>query len=173
MLNINRLLARQVRAMIRRALNIHPRAYDRTAVRLSGTATGLTIRCATDNAAVEIHDATPQSEEALIVPFTLFDDCAGKRPDPVTLERDQDRQIAAQWREGQVPQILRYDLLEATAEFPQVPSHLAENPPELLVTSTPATRPCRALMKFSRCVCEMSAPTTVCWDVPSARCVVV
>ena len=33
----------------------------------------------------------------------------------------------------------------------------APGTPDVLVTSTPATRPCSALMKFSRCVCAMSA----------------
>jgi hypothetical protein len=38
----------------------------------------------------------------------------------------------------------------------------APGTPELLTTSTPATRPCRALTKFSRCVLAMSEPCTVC-----------
>ena len=46
----------------------------------------------------------------------------------------------------------------------------APGTPELLVTSTPATRPCSALMKFSRCVCAISAPWTLCCEVPRARC---
>ena len=41
--------------------------------------------------------------------------------------------------------------------------------PEELVTSTPATRPASALMKFSRPVCASSAPETVCWALPSSR----
>ena len=38
----------------------------------------------------------------------------------------------------------------------------APGTPEVLVTSTPATRPCNALMKFSRCVCAISTPETLC-----------
>ena len=38
----------------------------------------------------------------------------------------------------------------------------APGTPEVLVTSTPATRPCSALTKFSRCVCAISGPWTVC-----------
>ena len=45
----------------------------------------------------------------------------------------------------------------------------APGTPELLVTSTPATRPWSALMKFWRCVCAMSMPCTVCCAVPMAR----
>src|SRR6476619_948886 len=30
--------------------------------------------------------------------------------------------------------------------------------PDVLVTCTPATRPCRALTKFSRCVCAIAGP---------------
>ena len=33
----------------------------------------------------------------------------------------------------------------------------APGTPEVLVTSTPATRPCSAFTKFSRCVCAISA----------------
>ena len=38
----------------------------------------------------------------------------------------------------------------------------APGTPDVLVTSTPATRPCSALTKFSRCVCAISAPWTLC-----------
>ena len=34
--------------------------------------------------------------------------------------------------------------------------------PEVLVTWTPATRPCRPLTKFSLCVSATAAPVTVC-----------
>lgn len=45
----------------------------------------------------------------------------------------------------------------------------APGTPELLVTSTPATRPCSELTKFSRCVWAISAPGTVCWATPMDR----
>ncbi|MNY19825.1 hypothetical protein D3C86_1532780 [compost metagenome] len=45
----------------------------------------------------------------------------------------------------------------------------APGTPEELVTSTPATLPCKALIKFSRCVSAMAAPLTVCCEVPSSR----
>src|SRR5205814_3631996 len=41
--------------------------------------------------------------------------------------------------------------------------------PDVLVTSTPATRPCNALTKFSRCVCAISGPWTLCCEYPNAR----
>ena len=49
----------------------------------------------------------------------------------------------------------------------------APGTPDVLVTSTPATRPCRPLMKFSRPVAATSAPETVCCEVPRLRWVVV
>src|ERR1051325_2978294 len=49
----------------------------------------------------------------------------------------------------------------------------APGTPDVLVTSTPAIRPCSALTKFSRCVCAISGPRTVCCDQPRARCSVV
>ena len=49
----------------------------------------------------------------------------------------------------------------------------APGTPEVLVTSTPATRPCSELTKFSRPVCATSAPVTVCCEVPRLRCEVV
>ena len=49
----------------------------------------------------------------------------------------------------------------------------APGAPEVLVTSTPATLPCSALTKFSRCAEAMSSPRTVCCAVPSALCVAV
>src|SRR2546430_4567986 len=41
---------------------------------------------------------------------------------------------------------------------------------DVLVTSTPATRPDNALKKFSRCVSAISVPRTLCCAVPSERC---
>ena len=49
----------------------------------------------------------------------------------------------------------------------------APGTPDVLVTSIPATRPDKALKKFSRCVCAISAPRMVCCAVPKARCAVV
>ena len=45
----------------------------------------------------------------------------------------------------------------------------APGTPEVLVTSTPAMRPCSALTKFSRCVCAISPPWSVCCEAPWAR----
>ena len=45
----------------------------------------------------------------------------------------------------------------------------APGTPEVLVTSTPAMRPCNALTKFSRCVWAMSLPWSVCCEAPWAR----
>ncbi|GAC1606661.1 MAG: hypothetical protein NVS3B25_35690 [Hymenobacter sp.] len=45
----------------------------------------------------------------------------------------------------------------------------APGTPEVLVTCTPATRPCSAFTKFSRCVCAISVPCTLCCAVPSER----
>ena len=45
----------------------------------------------------------------------------------------------------------------------------APGTPEVLFTVTPATRPCRALTKFVRCDCAISAPRTVCCAVPTER----
>ena len=46
----------------------------------------------------------------------------------------------------------------------------APGTPDELVTSTPAIRPCSALMKFSRPVCAISGPATDCCAVPMERC---
>ena len=45
----------------------------------------------------------------------------------------------------------------------------APGTPDVLVTSTPATRPDSELMKFSRCVWAISGPPTVCCEVPCDR----
>ena len=45
--------------------------------------------------------------------------------------------------------------------------------PDVLTTFTPATRPCSAFTKFSRCVCAISTPETLCCAVPSDRCAAV
>ena len=49
----------------------------------------------------------------------------------------------------------------------------APGTPDELTTFTPATRPCSALTKFSRCVEAIAVPATDCCAVPSARSAVV
>src|SRR3954447_16644303 len=46
----------------------------------------------------------------------------------------------------------------------------APGTPDELTTFRPATRPCSALTKLSRCVLAIAGPWTVCCAVPSARC---
>ncbi len=132
MLTINRLLARQFRAVARRVLNITPRLVANTAVQLLSGPDGLAIRCARGGAAVEWRDCASQPSESLTVPLTLFEDCEGRRAEPVTIEQDGKQQIAGQWRDGKVPQIYRYDQPPVDLEFPQVPQQFTPNPPGLL-----------------------------------------
>jgi len=142
LLTISRRLVRQLRTVMRRAFGArgHGPAVCFTAA--PGT---LNVRAKLGNIAVEYTAAGEQPADTLWVPFQLLDDCQGKKDEPVNIERTGKGRVTAQWRDGSVPQTVRYDAdPPRDAEFPSPPETFAENPPGLLEALAAAADTCDA-----------------------------
>jgi hypothetical protein len=97
-------------------------------------AEGLRVRAMLADAAIEYRAPGARPAETLWLPFPLLADCEGKKDDLVQLEAASKNRVTAQWRDGSVPQIVRYDC-EPPADadkFPGVPETFAENPSAIL-----------------------------------------
>ena len=132
MISISRSLARQFRAVARRAgLSARHAGY----VRLVATPDALSVYAANHRVAVEYRDGGRFITADITVPLQLFADCEGKRDDLVTIRLGEPGHIVATWDEGGVPQHRDYLFADAAAipSLPPMPSELASNEPHLLV----------------------------------------
>ncbi len=132
MITITRSLARQVRAVFRRALNASTRRPS-PAVCFSSGPDGLSVQAVRSPVAVEYHAAGDYPLESIVVPLEALAQCAGRSDDVVTLERHDEGAII-RWTDEGVPQLVQCDLLEAGTlpRFPTSQSAVADNPPSLL-----------------------------------------
>ncbi len=133
MITITRLLARQLRTVFRRVLNITPKGVVYPIV-LDAGPNGLCVRALNHKSAVEYRQRGNLDTEQFSLPFQFLVDCEGRKDDPVTIEALSKKQFAASWQDGNVPQVVRYEQAEShiKEEFPALPDMPAENPPELL-----------------------------------------
>ncbi len=132
MISISRSLARQFRAVARRAgVSARHAGY----VRLVATPDALSLYAANQRVAVEYRDGGRFITADLTVPLQLFADCEGKRSDPVTIRLGEPGHVVATWDEGGLPQHRDYLFADAAAipSLPSMPSELASNEPHLLV----------------------------------------
>jgi hypothetical protein len=124
MITITRSLARQLRAVFRRA-GIKPRDYLAPPISFHAGPNGLRIRAMTVDVAVEHHLPGEYPAEEFTVALELLDDCQGKRDDPVTLEARNKKKVVAGWRDGGIPQLVEYDSEPAKKPFPELPKTFA------------------------------------------------
>jgi hypothetical protein len=125
---ITRNMARQVRAVFRRALNITPRGCSWPLTFQTGP-DGLRVRSRSSDAAVEYHLPGDHPVEQINLPFEFLADCEGRKDEPVQLLTSDNGRVMAQWRDGSVPQIVQYDPATPVdaAEFPRMPEKVAAN----------------------------------------------
>lgn len=131
MVTITRRLAQQFRAMLRRAFG---QVRTGPAIGFIAGAEGLTVKCMTADAAVELRVPGARAADALWLPSSALDDFEAKKDDPVELTAADDGRVTAQWRDGNVPQVVQYDSVQPpdADKFPAVPSDFTTNPPGLL-----------------------------------------
>jgi len=136
-ITITRRQALQLRAVLRRAFGTRGTGPG---VGFTADAEGLRVRAMSADAAVEYHVPGARPAETLWLPFAFLGDCEGKKDEPVHIEATGKGRVTAQWRDGSVPQIVRYDSdPPADADkFPALPKNFAENPPGLLEAVTAA-----------------------------------
>lgn len=140
MITISRSILRQFRALVRKA-GIHKTS--------SALASPLVLVARDDGLKIlaQSHDVSLCRElpgsfanEQFVLPLQFLDDCAGRKDVPVTIENQPDGRIAAQWREGGIPQLVQYDAwTKDVPEWPAMPEDLAANELGLLAAIAAAS----------------------------------
>ncbi len=131
MITISRRLAQQFRAVVRRALG---QVRVGPAIGFIADKEGLTVKSTFGDVAVELRVPGARAAETVWLPFQALEDFEAKKDDPVQLTASDNGQVTAEWRDGNVPQIVQYDSakpLDADT-FPALPTDFTTNPPELL-----------------------------------------
>jgi hypothetical protein len=130
---LTRNLARKIRSIFRRALNVTPRGLTYPVTFQAGP-DGLHVRAQSPEAAVEYHAPGVFPAEQISVPLEALADCEGRKDEPVELESAGNEQVILRWRDRTVPQLVQYEAAKPTdtAEFPRLPEQFAENPPGLV-----------------------------------------
>lgn len=134
MITITRALARQLRAVFRRAGigKVHGGYGQRALFLANGDA--LRVRGLSHNAAVEYQAAHQGGAVQALVPLDLLAACEGSRPDPVQLDFGTADKVTASWTDKRVPVVRDFatsTLDDTLLPFPAQPETLATNGPEL------------------------------------------
>jgi hypothetical protein len=134
LITITRSLARQLRAVFRRAgIGKAYGGYGPRAL-FSADQDTLRIRGLSCNAAVEYQAAHEGGPVQALLPLDLFDACEGSRPDPVKLDFTGTDKVTASWTDKQVPVVLEFATSapdDTLPSFPPLPETFANNEPEL------------------------------------------
>ncbi len=155
MITISRLLAKQIRSVFRRALQLSASQTDQV-VWLLADNTGLRIRAQNKQAIIEYQlpglvtpDAVPITMEALAA-------CEGTKADQfVSIERQTDGPIVLRWDDRAVPQSFVFDATKVKAEASPVPPEAwTTNAPSMLSALADAMRivPAEATRHSLNCV---------------------
>jgi hypothetical protein len=132
LIQISRLLAKQLRSMVKMLL---PRRGPMPALTFRAGQDGLFIEVQGANQALQYHDPQPREQEQLLVPFNVLEDVQGSKPEPVYLNTRRDGVLGANWEDKGIGRDLEYDAPEPVADappFPTLPETFSENPPALL-----------------------------------------
>ena len=134
MITITRSLARQLRAVFRRAgIGKAYGGCGRRALFLADQDT-LRIRAMSGSAAVEYQAAHQGGPVQVLLPLDLFAACEGSKPDPVQLDFSVPDKVTASWTDKHVPVMLDFDVSapdDTLPPFPPLPSSFATNEPDL------------------------------------------
>ncbi len=123
MITITRNLARQLRAVFRRA-GIKSTGSEGPRMHFVAGSDGLRIRAVAFDAAVEHHQPGELPAEQFCLPLESLELCQGRRDDPITLETRPGDKVLATWRDGGVPQMVEFDAKapDQGRSFPEIPT---------------------------------------------------
>jgi len=126
-ITFTRHLARQVRAVFRRALNLTPRGIAPKVTFQTGR-DGFWIRAHNGSVAAEYQVPGTYRPERVTAPFELLAKCEGSKDQPVSLEAFGDGRVVAGWRDENIPQTQHYDPQDSgdDSSFPVLPKNLVE-----------------------------------------------
>ncbi|MCY2986882.1 MAG: hypothetical protein NTY19_03330 [Planctomycetota bacterium] len=134
MITITRSLARQLRAVLRRAgIGKAYGGFGQRALFLAGDGT-LRIRGLSSNAAIEYQTAHQGGFIKALLPLDLLAACEGSRPDPVQLDFSTGDKVTASWTDKRVPVVLDFATSapdDALPPFPPLPEAFTSNEPDL------------------------------------------
>jgi hypothetical protein len=128
LIEITRLLAKQLRTVIRKLLgNVRHDVLIRTGD------FGFFAQVQGYEHAVQFHDPAPRESAELMVPCAALDDVQGQKCEPVALTQPKKKVLAASWQDRGVARSIQYALPAARCDdFPALPESLAANTPKLL-----------------------------------------
>jgi len=149
LLTLSRQLAKHIRSVIRRALQISPSQTGQV-VWLIADDTGLRVRAQNHHGIVEYHQPGTSPAESIAVSIEALAACEGSKADEaVSIERRADGQVVLRWEDHGVPQQFQFDAKTLHPDPPPaLPEAWGSNPPSLLgaldiamrMTATSATR---------------------------------
>lgn len=126
MLTLTRSLARQLRAVFRRAgIGKSPGGYGHR-VLFSAGQDGVHIRGMCYQAAVEYRLTEAAEPAEAFLPLDFLSACEARSADPVTLDTSAPGKVTASWTDKRVPMVVEY-LPDAPAEPPDFPTPPAES----------------------------------------------
>jgi len=132
LIQITRILAKQLRAIFKKTLNRHG---PQTILTFRSGDDGLFVEANGTSQALQYHDPQAQDREHLLVPLNVLEDVQGAKAEPVFLNTRRAGVLGASWHDKGVFHDLEYDSPEPVADakpFPAMPTQLAENPPTML-----------------------------------------
>ena len=121
MITISRLLAKQIRSVFRRALQLSASQTDQVVWLLADT-TGLRIRAQNQRAIIEYHLPGLVNPDAVPITMDALAACEGTKADQfVSIERQSDGPVVLRWDDRAVPQSFVFDAKKVKAEASPVP----------------------------------------------------
>ena len=140
-MNFSRQLAKQIRSVFRRALQISGSQTDQV-VWLVADDSGLRIRAQSHRGIAEYHLPGAATPGSIPVTMEALAACEGTKADEsVSVERRADGVVALNWNDRGVPQHFQFDATKLHAEPPPaLPETWGSNPPSLLAAMDEAMR---------------------------------
>ena len=133
MITISRLLAKQIRSVFRRALQITARHTDQI-VWLQADGTGLQVRAQNHHAIAEHHLLCQVTPGSAPVTMEALAACEGTKADEfVSVEQRADGTVVLRWEDRSIPQSFQVDDKKVQADLsPALPESWSNNSPRLL-----------------------------------------
>ena len=149
LMTLSRQLAKQIRSVIRRALQISASQTSQV-VWLVADDTGLRVRAQNHHGIVEYHQPEPTTAATIPISMEALAACEGTKADEsVRIERRADGIVILSWEDRSVPQQFQFDAKKLNPDPPPAhPETWGSNPPSLLsaldaamhIAATSATR---------------------------------
>jgi len=132
MIQISRMLARQLRSVFRKLASREKTAFAKVSL-LTGP-DGLRVRLHQTDILAEYHQAGEFSAAQIIIPLQAFADFEGRSDTAVTLETVDASNARAQWEDAGVPQVTAYRAQDQTKlpAFPAAPASMLPIEPAIL-----------------------------------------